>query len=52
VTTAQMIGMLRSQLWGKAMGLNLRDFAYRKTDEQKPVFSEKSLSSAVCYAFR
>lgn len=52
VTTAQMIGMLRSQLWGKAMGVNLRDFANRKADEQKQVFSEKSLSSAVCYAFR
>lgn len=52
VTTAQMIGMLRSQLWGKAMGVNLRNFANRKADEQKPVFTEKSLPSAVCYAFR
>jgi hypothetical protein len=52
VTTAQMIGMLRSQLWGKAMGVNLGGFVNRKTDDQKPVFFENSLSSAVCYAFR
>lgn len=52
VTAAQMIGMLRSQLWGKAMGVNLGDFVNRKTDNLKPVFFENSLSSAVCYAFR
>jgi len=52
VTTAQMIGMLRCQLWGKAMGVNLGDFVNRKADDQKPVFFENSLPSAVCYAFR
>jgi hypothetical protein len=51
-TTARMIGMLRSQLWGKAMGVNLTDFVTGKATETKPVLFEKSLQSAVCYAFR
>jgi hypothetical protein len=51
-TTARMIGMFRSQLWGKAMGVSLTDFISRKTIETKPVLFEKSLQSAVCYAFR
>jgi hypothetical protein len=52
LTTAKMIGMLRSQLWGKAMGRNLTDFVARRGAETKPVLFEKSLPSAVCYAFR
>ncbi|HET6418540.1 MAG TPA: hypothetical protein VFG19_00190 [Geobacteraceae bacterium] len=52
VTTTNMIGMMRSQLWGKAMGVNLGDFVNRKVVGQKTVFSEKSLPSAVCYSFR
>lgn len=52
LTTASMIGMFRSQLWGKAMGVNLRDFAERKATGTKPVLFDDSLSSAVCYAFR
>ncbi len=51
-STARMIGMLRSQLWGKAMGVNLTDFVTGKATETKPVLFEKSLQSAVCYAFR
>lgn len=51
-STARMIGMFRSQLWGKAMGVNLRDFADSKTAGTKPVLFDKSLQSAVCYAFR
>jgi hypothetical protein len=51
-TTARMIGMFRSQLWGKAMGVNLTDFVTRKGTETKPVLFENSLRSAVCYAFR
>jgi hypothetical protein len=51
-TTAKMIGMFRSQLWGKAMGVNLTDFAERKAKGTKPLLFEKSLQSAVCYAFR
>ena len=51
-TTAKMIGMLRSQLWGTAMGMNLTDFVAGKASNTKPVLSEMSLPSAVCYAFR
>ena len=51
-TTARMVGMFRSQLWGKAMGVNLTDFAAKKTSDAKPVLFDKSLQSAVCYAFR
>jgi hypothetical protein len=51
-STSSMIGMLRSQLWGKAMGVNLKDFNDRKAMGTKPVLFEKTLPSAVCYAFR
>ena len=52
LSTASMIGMFRSQLWGKAMGVNLTHFVDRSAAGTKPVLIEKSLSSAVCYAFR
>lgn len=52
LSTASMIGMFRSQLWGKAMGVNLNDFDERKMARTKSVLFEKSLPSAVCYAFR
>lgn len=51
-TTARMIGMFRSQLWGTAMGMNLTDFVARKASDTKPVLFENSLPAAVCYAFR
>jgi len=51
-TTARMIGMFRSLLWGKAMGVNLTDFDVNKGADTKPGLFEKSLPSAVCYAFR
>jgi hypothetical protein len=51
-STARLLGMFRSQLWGKAMGVNLRDFVDRKAAGTKPVLFENSLPSAVCYAFR
>jgi len=47
-----MIGMFRSQLWGKAMGVNLTDFVDKKPVGKKQSLFEKSLPSAVCYAFR
>jgi hypothetical protein len=52
LSTASMIGIFRSQLWGKAMGVNLTHFVDRKAAGTKPVLFEKALSSAVCYAFR
>lgn len=51
-TTASMLGMFRSQLWGKAMGVNLMDFVDNKAAGAKPVLFNNSLSSAVCYVFR
>ena len=51
-STARYINMFRAQLWGKAMGVNLRDFAERKTVGTKPVLFDKSLPAAVCYAHR
>lgn len=51
-STAQMIGMFRSQLWGKAMGVNLTHFAKPENSTATPVLFEKSLPSAVCYAFK
>jgi hypothetical protein len=51
-STAKMIGRLRAQLWGKAMGINLHHFADKSAGDTKPVLFENSLPAAVCYAFR
>ena len=51
-TTAQLINRFRSELWGKAMGVNLGHFVDMTRLRTKPVFFEKSLHSAVCYAIK
>lgn len=51
-TTAKMIGRLRAQLWGKAMGINLQYFVNKSAKDTKPVLLENSLPAAVCYAFK
>ncbi len=51
-STSQFIGMFRSELWGKAMGVNLDHFANCAKAKTNPVFFEKSLPSAVCYAVK
>lgn len=51
-STAHMIGILRSQLWGKAMGLNLSHFVPPRQRTTNTVLFENSLPSAVCYAFK
>ena len=51
-STAQMIGILRSQLWGKAMGLNISHFVPPKQPNTNTRLFENSLPSAVCYAFK
>lgn len=51
-STAQMIGALRSQLWGKAMGLNLGHFVQRHQRITNTSLFHNSLPSAVCYAFK
>jgi hypothetical protein len=51
-STARLIGLFRSELWGKAMGVNLSHFAESKREGRTPALFEKSLPSAVCYAFK
>lgn len=52
VSTARLIGMFRSQLWGKAMGVNLKHLDDKSQVGTKPILFENALPSAVCYAFR
>jgi len=51
-STAHMIGCLRSQLWGKAMGLNITHFASSPSHTPNASLFQNSLSSAVYYAFK
>lgn len=51
-STERMIGMFRAQLWGKAMGVNLRDFESKTVADTNPVLFDKALPAAVFYAFR
>ncbi len=51
-STANMIATLRSQLWGKAMGLNKTHFAPRQLPDSNTLLFQNSLPSAVCYAFK
>jgi len=51
-STARLIGTFRSELWGKAMGVNLNHFVDSRRMGTKPVFFEKTLPSAVCYAIK
>jgi hypothetical protein len=51
-STAGLLGVLRSQLWGRALGVNLRDFDVSRKAYTNPVLFENALQSAVCYAFR
>ena len=51
-STAHMIGTLRSQLWGKAMGLNLSHFVPPNQRTTNAVLFQNTLPSAVCYAIK
>jgi len=51
-STAHMIGILRSQLWGKAMGLNISHFVPPRQPTTNTVLFENTLPSAVCYALK
>jgi hypothetical protein len=52
VTTSQMISLVRSELWAKALGLNKSDFAqhYNQTSKQPKMLNQAA--SAVIYAQR
>lgn len=53
MTTNQMISLLRTQLWGKALGIsNLNDFVTTTTTTTKSILFENSLKSAVLYALQ
>ncbi len=51
-STPRLIGALRSQLWGKALGVNLTHFVKNTEGKTTAVKIDDALPSAVCYAFR
>lgn len=51
-STAHLIGVLRSQLWGRAMGLNISHFVPRSLPITNTTLFKNTLPSAVCYAFK
>ena len=51
-STAQMIGVLRSELWGKAMRLNISHFVTPSQPITNTGLFQNALPSAVCYAFK
>jgi SRSO17 transposase len=53
ITTNQMISLLRTQLWRKALGISsLEDFASMATSTAKSVLLENNLKSALIYAIK
>jgi hypothetical protein len=51
-STPRLLGALRHQLWGKALGVNLTHVAYNKEGKTTDVEIASALPSAVLYAFR
>ena len=51
-STPRLLGALRHQLWGKALGVNLTRVAYNKEGKTTDVEIASALPSAVLYAFR
>jgi len=51
-STARLQGLLRTQLWATAMGVNSYHFARPRSVHAKPVLFENTLPDAVCHAFR
>jgi hypothetical protein len=51
-STPRLIGALRSQLWGKALGVNLTHFDKHQEGKTTDDNIANVLPSAVCYAFR
>jgi DDE superfamily endonuclease len=52
VSTAKLINIFRSELWRKAMRVNLGHFANKTQLGAKPCLLDMSLPSAVCYAIK
>lgn len=51
-STPRLLGALRSQLWGKALAVNLTPVVYNKEGKTISDQIANALPSAVCYAFR
>lgn len=51
-STPRLLGALRHQLWGKALGVNLTHVAYNTKGKTTDVEIASALPSAVLYAFR
>jgi hypothetical protein len=51
-TTTQMISLLRTELWGKALGVNLTDFVMRNPTIHNPQKMLTNTAAAVIYAHR
>ena len=51
-STPRLIGALRSQLWGRALGVNLTHFVTNTEGKTNAGKIDDALPSAVCYAFR
>src|SRR5271157_3398842 len=51
-STARLVNIFRSQLWRKAIGVNLGHFANKTTSGAKPCLLNMSLPSAVFYAIK
>lgn len=51
-STPRLLGALRHQLWGKALGVNLTHVAYNKEGKTTDDQIASALPSAVLYAFR
>ena len=51
-STPRLIGALRSQLWGNALGVNLSHFVNSREGKANAGKIGDALPPAVCYAFR
>lgn len=52
LTTAQLIGQMRAELWGKALGVNITDFMLKDTDDMKSEKFNNNPFSALAYAIK
>jgi hypothetical protein len=49
-TTGQLLGVVRAELWGAALGISFRDFVPNLPPRTKPLKLTHPLAAAVCYA--
>jgi len=51
-TTQQLQGLLRAELWGRALGVNIESFAERREARTKPLKIDNAAAAAVIHAQR